>query len=67
MFWQSFHQPIRLSAMYWHLVIYTALFYCSVFQFVIVMLDVAVVLMGKNTMMRKAIKGHLDNNPGLEK
>lgn len=27
----------------------------------------AVVLMGKNTMMRKAIKGHLDNNPGLEK
>jgi len=53
--------------MYWHLVIYTALFYCSVFQFVIVMLDVAVVLMGKNTMMRKAIKGHLDNNPGLEK
>ena len=49
------------------LVIYTALFYCSVFQFVIVMLDIAVVLMGKNTMMRKAIKGHLDNNPGLEK
>jgi len=27
----------------------------------------AVVLMGKNTMMRKAIKGHLDNNPALEK
>lgn len=27
----------------------------------------AVVLMGKNTMMRKAIKGHLDNNPGLER
>jgi len=28
---------------------------------------VAVVLMGKNTMMRKAIKGHLENNPALEK
>jgi len=27
----------------------------------------AVVLMGKNTMMRKAIRGHLDNNPSLEK
>lgn len=27
----------------------------------------AVVLMGKNTMMRKAIKGHVDNNPMLEK
>jgi len=27
----------------------------------------AVVLMGKNTMMRKAIRGHLDNNPALEK
>jgi len=27
----------------------------------------AVVLMGKNTMMRKAIKGHLDANPNLEK
>jgi len=27
----------------------------------------AVVLMGKNTMMRKAIKGHLENNPALEK
>lgn len=26
-----------------------------------------VVLMGKNTMMRKAIKGHLENNPHLEK
>lgn len=26
-----------------------------------------VVLMGKNTMMRKAIKGHLENNPNLEK
>lgn len=26
-----------------------------------------VVLMGKNTMMRKAIRGHLDRNPGLEK
>jgi len=25
------------------------------------------VLMGKNTMMRKAIRGHLDNNPSLEK
>jgi len=25
------------------------------------------VLMGKNTMMRKAIRGHLDNNPALEK
>jgi len=29
--------------------------------------DVAVVLMGKNTMMRKAIRGHLDKNPALEK
>jgi len=27
----------------------------------------AVVLMGKNTMMRKAIKGHLEQNPALEK
>jgi large subunit ribosomal protein LP0 len=27
----------------------------------------AVVLMGKNTMMRKAIGGHLENNPALEK
>jgi len=27
----------------------------------------ATVLMGKNTMMRKAIRGHLDNNPALEK
>lgn len=27
----------------------------------------AVVLMGKNTMMRKAIKGHLETNPSLEK
>lgn len=27
----------------------------------------AVVLMGKNTMMRKAIRGHLENNPSLEK
>jgi len=27
----------------------------------------AVVLMGKNTMMRKAIKGHLDQNPALER
>lgn len=27
----------------------------------------AVLLMGKNTMMRKAIKGHLENNPTLEK
>jgi len=26
-----------------------------------------VVLMGKNTMMRKAIRGHLENNPSLEK
>lgn len=28
---------------------------------------VAVVLMGKNTMMRKAIRGHLDRNPSLER
>jgi large subunit ribosomal protein LP0 len=28
---------------------------------------IAVVLMGKNTMMRKAIKGHLESNPALEK
>lgn len=27
----------------------------------------AVILMGKNTMMRKAIRGHLENNPALEK
>nr|KAG5698581.1 hypothetical protein BaRGS_027092 [Batillaria attramentaria] len=27
----------------------------------------AVVLMGKNTMMRKAIRGHMDTNPALEK
>jgi len=27
----------------------------------------AVILMGKNTMMRKAIRGHLETNPGLEK
>ncbi|KAK2704567.1 large ribosomal subunit protein uL10-like [Artemia franciscana] len=27
----------------------------------------AVILMGKNTMIRKAIKGHLDKNPSLEK
>jgi len=27
----------------------------------------AVVLMGKNTMMRKAIRGHMENNPDLEK
>ncbi|XP_060768978.1 large ribosomal subunit protein uL10 [Neoarius graeffei] len=27
----------------------------------------AVVLMGKNTMMRKAIRGHLESNPALEK
>jgi large subunit ribosomal protein LP0 len=27
----------------------------------------AVILMGKNTMMRKAIRGHMDSNPALEK
>jgi len=27
----------------------------------------AVVLMGKNTMMRKALRGHIDKNPALEK
>jgi len=27
----------------------------------------AVVLMGKNTMMRKAMRGHLENNPALER
>lgn len=27
----------------------------------------AVVMMGKNTMMRKAIRGHLENNPALER
>merc|ERR1712212_621846 len=27
----------------------------------------AIVLMGKNTMMRKAIRAHLENNPALEK
>ncbi|KAL5013675.1 hypothetical protein ScPMuIL_007945 [Solemya velum] len=29
--------------------------------------EAAVILMGKNTMMRKAIRGHLDKNPALEK
>lgn len=29
--------------------------------------DHAVVLMGKNTMIRKAIRGHLENNPALER
>lgn len=28
---------------------------------------ISVVLMGKNTMMRKAIRGHLESNPALEK
>ena len=28
---------------------------------------VSVILMGKNTMMRKAIRGHLDKIPALEK
>jgi len=27
----------------------------------------AIVLMGKNTMMRKAIRGHMENNPNLER
>jgi len=27
----------------------------------------AIILMGKNTMIRKAIRGHLENNPNLEK
>ena len=27
----------------------------------------AIVLMGKNTMMRKAIRGHLESNPDLER
>ena len=27
----------------------------------------AMVLIGKNTMMHKAIRGHLENNPALEK
>jgi len=27
----------------------------------------AIVLMGKNTMMRKAMRGHIENNPALEK
>jgi large subunit ribosomal protein LP0 len=31
------------------------------------MRGVGVVLMGKNTMMRKAIRGHMNNNPDLEK
>ncbi|KAH0516990.1 60S acidic ribosomal protein P0 [Microtus ochrogaster] len=31
------------------------------------LLGKAVVLMGKNTMVRKAIRGHLENNPPLEK
>merc|ERR1711911_566767 len=29
--------------------------------------DHAVVLMGKNTMIRKAIRGHLETNPALER
>lgn len=29
--------------------------------------DHATILMGKNTMIRKAIRGHLENNPALEK
>ncbi len=29
--------------------------------------DRAVILMGKNTTIRKAIRGHLDRNPNLEK
>ncbi|CAK8692595.1 unnamed protein product [Clavelina lepadiformis] len=29
--------------------------------------DKAVILMGKNTMMRKAIRGHMSNNPDLER
>ncbi|XP_064653206.1 large ribosomal subunit protein uL10-like [Lineus longissimus] len=29
--------------------------------------DAGVILFGKNTMMRKAIRGHLENNPQLEK
>merc|ERR1712198_85780 len=28
---------------------------------------IAIILMGKNTMMRKAIRGHMENNPALEK
>jgi len=28
---------------------------------------IAVILMGKNTMMRKAMRGHIENNPALEK
>jgi len=31
------------------------------------MRGIAVILMGKNTMMRKAIRGHLNNNPDLER
>jgi len=31
------------------------------------MRSMAVILMGKNTMMRKAIRGHMQNNPDLEK
>jgi len=29
--------------------------------------DSATILLGKNTMMRKAIRGHLENNPNLER
>jgi len=36
-------------------------------QIRISMRDRAVVLMGKNTMMRRAITGHLENNPNLER
>lgn len=31
------------------------------------MRDHATILLGKNTMMRKAIRGHIENNPALEK
>ena len=42
--------------------------FCLPHQLVgILLFVVAVVLMGKNTMMRKAIRGHLENNPALEK
>ena len=43
-----------------------SIIYCSDNCFSLVDISI-VVLMGKNTMIRKAIRGHLDKNPGLER
>ena len=55
---QRFHMPIKLQK-----IAFNSLrkeMHLILFYFV-------VVLMGKNTMMRKAIRAHLDKNPDLEK